>query len=168
MAVTRSCCQLIYAGALLLLGFSAVAGEPEIIRYTIRASGFERASETLREAIENQGLIPGPTSHFGEMLARTGPVLGHPVPRYAAAEIVSFCSASVSWGLVEEDTDNIALCPLTIALYTLPGEPQIVHLSYRDPGAGSAGLRRAAELMRAIARETVVTASRVLPEVLAD
>jgi hypothetical protein len=29
-------------------------------------------------------------------------------------------------------------------------------------------LRRAAELMRAIARETVVTAGRVLPEVRAD
>jgi hypothetical protein len=168
MTTRRSCCRLICAGLLFFLGFSAVAGEPEIIRYTIRPSDFERASETLREAIENQGLIPGPTSHFGEMLARTGPVLGHPLPRYERAEIVSFCSASVSWALVEEDLDNIALCPLTIALYTLAGELQTVHLSYRDPGVGSAGLRRAAELMRAIARETVVTAGRVLPEVRAD
>lgn len=148
---------------LLLLSFSAPADEVLIVRHAIFPSDFARAREALQDAIENQGLIAGPGSQFGEMLARTGPVLGRPVPIYEQAEIISFCSATVSWGLVEESPDNIALCPLTIALYTLPGESQTVHLSYRDPGSASAGLRRAAELMRSIATATVVAARRILP-----
>lgn len=148
---------------LLLLSFSALADETLIVRHAIFPSDFARAREALQDAIENQGLIVGPSSRFGEMLARTGPTLGRPVPLYEQAEILSFCSATVSWGLVEESPDNIALCPLTMALYTLPGELRTVHLSYRDSGSASPGRRRAAELMRTIATATVVAAGGALP-----
>lgn len=153
----------IFPWLLLLFSFSALADEARIVRQAIFPSDFSRAREALQDAIENQGLIVGPVSRFGEMLARTGPALGRPLPIYEQAEILSFCSATVSWGLVEESPDNIALCPLTIALYTLPGEPRTVYLSYRDPGSASAGLRRAAELMRSIATATVAAARRILP-----
>lgn len=153
----------IFPWLLLLLSFSALPDEARIIRHAIFPSDFSRAREALQDAIENQGLIVGPGSRFGEMLARTGPALGRPLPIYEQAEILSFCSATISWGLVEESPDNIALCPLTMALYTLPGEPRTVHLTYRDPGSASAGLRRAAELMRSIATATVVAARGVLP-----
>ena len=145
---------------LVLFACSALADEPLIVRHTISPSDFARAREALQDAIENQGLIAGPSSHFGDMLARTGPALGRPVAAYEQAEILSFCSATVSWGLVEESRDYIALCPLTIAIYTLPGEAATVHLSYRDPGSASPGMRRAAALLHAITSATITSARR--------
>jgi len=150
---------------LLLPAFAALAeqglpGEAQIVRHIIAPSDFARAREALQDAIENQGLIVGPGSRFGEMLARTGPALGRSLALYDEAEILSFCSATVSWGLVEESPDNIALCPLTVAVYTLPGEAGTVHLSYRDPGSASPGLLRAASLLREIAAATVRSARR--------
>jgi len=145
---------------LLVLSLPALADEAAIVRQSISPSDFARAREALQDAIENQGLIAGPSSRFGEMLARTGPTLGHPVPVYEQAEILSFCSATVSWGLVDESPDNIALCPLSIALYTLPGDAGTVHLSYRAPGSATPGLRRATALLRDIAAATVISARR--------
>jgi hypothetical protein len=144
----------------LLLACGIAQAEPLIHRLTIEPSDFPRASEALQEAIENQGLIPVARSRFGEMLARTGPVLGHPAPVYDQAEIAPFCSAMVSWGLVTENPDYIALCPLTIAIYTLAGQPGTVYLSYREPGSESAALRAASALLRDIATATV-TAARI-------
>ncbi len=145
---------------LLVLSLPALADEAAIVRQSISPSDFARAREALQDAIENQGLIAGPSSRFGEMLARTGPTLGHPVAVYEQAEILSFCSATVSWGMVEESPDNIALCPLTIAIYTLPGDAETVHLSYRAPGSATPGLRRATALLREIAAATVTSARR--------
>lgn len=147
-------------GFVLLLACSMAHGEPVVRQWVIKPSDFARASEALQEAIENQGLIPGPRNHFGEMLARTAPVLGHSVLVYDQAEIIPFCSATVSWALVTETSDYIALCPLTIALYTLTGQPETVYLSYRDPGSSSAALSTASALLRDIAIATV-TAARV-------
>jgi uncharacterized protein (DUF302 family) len=154
--------RILFALTCLLGLFSlpAWADEPVIVRQIISPSDFPRAREALQDAIENQGLIAGATSHFGEMLARTGPSLGRPVAFYDQAEVVSFCSATVSWGLVEEQAAYIALCPLTIAIYTLPGEKGTVYLSYRDPGSASPALRRAAALLRDIASATLISARR--------
>jgi hypothetical protein len=148
------------AGMGLLLACSTTHAQPVVRQLLIQPSDFSRASEALQEAIENQGLIPGPRNHFGEMLARTAPVLGHAVLVYDQAEITPFCSATVSWALVTENPDYIALCPLTIALYTLAGQPETVYLSYRDPGSASAALSAASVLLRDIATATV-TAARV-------
>lgn len=140
-----------------LVGGGACA-EPPLRQLTIHPSTFERASEALQDAIENQGLIPGPRNHFGAMLERTGPVLGNATPVYAQAEIVPFCSATVSWLLVKEKPERIALCPLTIAVYTLAGKPDTVYLSYREPGTDSPGLQAATALLDEISAATAVAA----------
>ncbi len=152
--------SLLLCLACTTLAVDALAEEPLIVRLIVPQSDFARAREALQDAIENQGLMVGASSRFGEMLARTGPALGRPLPVYEQAEIIPFCSATVSWGLVEENLDYIALCPLSIALYTLHGEVGVVHLSYRDPGAANAALRRAALLLRDIATATITSARR--------
>lgn len=152
------------AAALLAACWAVVAvAEPRIVHRVIEPSDFARASEALQDAIESQGLIPGPRSQFGEMLARTAPALGNPAPVFAQAEIFSFCSAQVSWALVLENPESIAYCPLHVALYTAPGAPGRVHLVYHDPGPATAGTRRASDLLHAIAEAAASQARRFVP-----
>lgn len=160
--------RLLLAALLLALSVTAAADgrapPARLVQHVVHPSDFARAREALQDAIENQGLIVGSVSHFGEMLARTAPALGHAAPVYGEAEILSFCSATASWAMVEENPALIAFCPLTIALYTLPGDPTRVHFVYRDPGTDSAGLRGARELLRTIAEAAVRQSRRVLSD----
>lgn len=84
------------------------------------------------------------------MLARTAPDLGHRADIYGDAEIFSFCSAQVSARMVAEDVRHIALCPMTIALYTLPGRPGSVFLASRPPALRSPAGEFARVLLRRI------------------
>jgi len=147
----------------LLLPAVADAGDG-IVHRIVEPSDYTLAREAILDAITGAGLIPGQISHFGDMLARTGPVLGHPVPAYAEAEVFSFCSATVSWALVVEDLQNIALCPLTVAIYTLPAAPERVHFVYREPDGNSEGRRRAQTLLREIVDAASTQARRYIPD----
>jgi hypothetical protein len=95
----------------------------------------------LHEAIANAGLSAPEVSHFGAMLARTAADLGHPADLYAEAEIFSFCSAAVAARVAATAREGIALCPLSIALYSLPDTPRRSRLAYRpSPDAGANAL----------------------------
>jgi hypothetical protein len=149
----------------LLCTLSAIAGpalaqaeQPSIA--TVKGSSYAATREALVDAIEAQGLVAGPISHFGEMLARTGPDLGKPKPIYGDAEVIQFCSAVAAWQMAEEDPHNIVNCPLSIAIYTLAGQPATVYLAYRVPGRSTVAVRRAAELLRDIVAATVDQARR--------
>lgn len=152
------------AGTSLLIFPSSAIADSDVVHRIVEPSDYALAREAILDAITGAGLIPGQISHFGEMLARTGPVLGHPLPAYAEAEVFSFCSASVSWALVVEDPQNIAYCPLTVALYTLPGAPQRVHFVYREPGGHSDGRQRAQALLREIVDAASTQARRYAPD----
>ena len=110
------------------------------------------------DAIEAEGLIPSPPSRFGDMLARTGPALGQDAVVYADAEVLHFCSARVAWQLARENPVNIAQCPLSMAIYTRPDEPEQVHLAWRQTLGDSAGSRAADALLERIAAQVAANA----------
>ncbi|HJV25243.1 MAG TPA: DUF302 domain-containing protein [Aromatoleum sp.] len=140
--------------ALGLPGSAARAAAPGVVVHALQPIAYEDARAALLDAMVDEGLAPPGINPFGEMLARTAPDLGHRADFFEHAEIFSFCSARISARLVTEDRHNIALCPLTIALYTLPAKPQTVFLSYRKPAIASTGGRLAHALLRRLVNRT--------------
>jgi uncharacterized protein (DUF302 family) len=113
----------------LLLASSAIADEGVKV---VAANGtFADVKEDLVAAIEQRGLVVSFTAHVGDMLERTGRDLGKTGKIYGRAEVIEFCSAAVSRAMMEADPLNLAYCPYTIAVYTLPGRPGVVHLARR-------------------------------------
>jgi uncharacterized protein (DUF302 family) len=139
---------------LFALATPAQAASPGVIVHALQPLAYEDARAALLDAMVDEGLAPPGINPFGEMLARTAPDLGHRADFFERAEIFSFCSARISARLVTEDRHNIALCPLTIALYTLPSKPETVFLSYRKPALASPGGRMARELLQRLLNRT--------------
>ena len=113
---------------------------------------YDDVKDSVVAAIEARGLLVDRVAHVGEMLDRTAKDLGASRRVYEKAEVIEFCSARVSRGMMEVDPRNLVYCPYTIAVYTLPGERGVVHLSYRRPPEAP-GMRPVAELLDAIAKE---------------
>jgi len=114
----------------MVLAGVAQAGD----RITIKVqSEFKPAREAVETAITNRGMIVNNVSHVGNMLERTGKEAGLGGALYGTAEVLEFCSAVVSRKMMEADPHNIIYCPYTIAIYTLPGDPNTTYLSYRQP-----------------------------------
>ena len=123
---------------------NAVAGDIHSLNL---AADFTMARESVVEAIEGAGLVVTATIPFNQMLARTATDLGKSGSPYANAEIIQFCSARLAWQLVEEDAGQLALCPLSIAVYSLAGESG-ARLSWRSPGRETPGRAQADDLLR--------------------
>lgn len=126
------------------LSASAMADD---IHSAILVADFVLARESVVEAIEGAGLVVTATIPFNRMLARTAADLGKPGSRYANAEIIQFCSARLAWQLVEEDAGQLALCPLSIAVYSLTGVSG-ARLSWRSPGRTTPAREQADDLLR--------------------
>lgn len=92
---------------------------------------FADVKQDLVVAIEQRGLVINSTAHVGDMLERTGRDLGKTKRIYDQAQVVEFCSASVSRATMEADPQNLVFCPYTIAVYTLPGKTGVVYLAHR-------------------------------------
>ena len=117
-----------YAG---LTGNSRAA-EDDIV--TVKVEGdFIDVSSNVRAAIIGKGINIANILPASEMLHRTGPAFGYKNAVYPDAVTYEFCSASISHKLARKHPDNIVLCPFTISVYTVSGEPGFVRLSYRIP-----------------------------------
>jgi uncharacterized protein (DUF302 family) len=127
-----------------MLPGSAMAGD---IQSANLAADFAVARESVVEAIEGAGLVVTASIPFNQMLVRTAADLGKSGSPYANAEIIQFCSARLAWQLVAEDAAQLALCPLSITVYSLTGELG-ARLSWRSPGRGSPARERADDLLR--------------------
>lgn len=110
--------------------------------------------EALVEAIEAEGLVVGAPLKFDDMLARTRLEREAGSGPYRAAEIVQFCSSRVAWQLAEEAIENLALCPMSIAIYVPRERPADVLLAWRSPGRGSAGRAAGDDLLRRLVERT--------------
>lgn len=143
-----------------LIASPGPARADEIRQLTLQPSRYADAREALVDAIETEGLVPSPPSQFGDMLRRTGPALEQSSPAYADAEVLHFCSARIAWQLARENPLNIAQCPLSMAIYTLPDEAGTVRLSWRTAIGDSPGARAANELLERIARQVADNAGR--------
>jgi uncharacterized protein (DUF302 family) len=136
----------------LVLSSSVALAEDWVVRHKVEAS-FAEASEAIVMAIENRGLVVNYTSHIADMLNRTGADLGASRQIFDKAQIIEFCSASLSRKMMETDPHNIVLCPFAISIYTLPGEEN-TWIAYRKPMGG------AAKLVEPLLREIVAEAGR--------
>ena len=108
---------------------------------------FPSAREALIESIEADGLVVSAVIPFGGMLERTASGLGKGVSPFVDAEIVQFCSAKLARQLVEEDPAQIALCPLSIAVFSTRVAPEQIVYAYHALGLGSAGRIGASKLL---------------------
>lgn len=110
-------------------------------QYRKQLSGdFSEVRDALTMAIENRGLVVNYVSHIADMLHRTGNDIGASKSIFEQAEIIEFCSASLSRRMMEADPHNIVLCPFAISVYSLPGEPGKVWITYRQPQGSAAKL----------------------------
>ena len=152
--ILRRGVRRLVGAVLCAAALAAGAADPDIVVRELEPATYPDAREALEDALAEEGLPAATVSGFGAMLARTAPDLGHRADLYAQAEIFSFCSARVAARMAAEDVRHIALCPLTVALYTLPNEPTRVNLAYRRPGPDSPAGHLAAELLARIAART--------------
>ena len=132
-------------GLLLALPAAADGGASVV---TAKGS-FADVKDDLVIAIEQRGLLINATSHVGDMLRRTGRDLGKTQRIYDQAEVLEFCSATVSRAMMEADPHNLVYCPYTIAIYTLPQKPGVVYLAHREYPR-SAALKAVADLLDGI------------------
>lgn len=87
----------------------------------------------VESAILDMGLAIDFVSYTGDMLSRTMADVGSDVEIFSGATLYNFCSATVSRQVLEADPANVAYCPYTIFVYSLPESPNetiIGHQTY--------------------------------------
>ncbi|MCB1963957.1 MAG: DUF302 domain-containing protein [Rhodocyclaceae bacterium] len=144
-----------------LLGLPALAEDTRVIR--VEPSRYPIARDALKFSIENAGLIVSSVSAFGQMLTRTAPDLGHRADLYRDAEVMAFCSARVAATLAAEARTNIALCPLTMTVYSLPDTPGAVFIAWRTLDGDSPGAKMGNALLESIGAEAAEAAELAPP-----
>lgn len=139
----------------LALGVAAAAGAEEtLVVRELPGGDFALVREALVEAIEAEGLVVGATLKFDDMLARTRLEREAGSGPYRAAEIVQFCSSKIAWQLAEEAPENLALCPMSIAIYVPRARPAAVLIAWRSPGRGSPGRAAGNDLLQRLVERT--------------
>ncbi len=108
---------------------SAYCKDPVVI-YKINGD-YDEVWEDLKMALNDRGLVISSVSHVGEMLERTGKALGRTRKIYERAKVMEFCSAVVSRDMLEVNPHYISFCPYQIMVYSLPGKPDEIYISYR-------------------------------------
>jgi len=142
---------------LLLTAATWVCAQSEPVVEVKARGSFDDVKQMLILAIENRGLVVNHQSPVGEMLERTGKDIGASKRVYERAELVEFCSATLSRQVMEADHRLLALCPFGIGIYVLPGETGIVHLVYRkapeSAGPAASALTQVNRLLQEIVQE---------------
>lgn len=125
-----------------------------------KAGNFDDVRDAVDMAITGRGLVVNNVSHVGEMLERTGKDLGGARQIFLKAEVLEFCSATVSRKMMESNPDNIVFCPYTISVYMVPEKPGEVRVAYRKPQivgspASQKALKAVDELLSGIVEEAL-------------
>lgn len=109
----------------LVIGLSTQAAmAQEMVSYTTTLE-FDDVTFGVENAITDLGLVIDNISHVGAMLERTREATDSDVVLFEAAEVYSFCSATLSRQVMEADPMNIAFCPYNIFVAQLPGSDQV-------------------------------------------
>ena len=150
--MVRALALALVAGGLTVPGTSVRAAD-EVARHATKGS-YDEVKDAVVAAIEAKGLIIDRVAHVGDMLARTAKDVGATRRLYEKAEVLEFCSARVSREMMAADPHQLAFCPYTIAVYTLPGTPGTVYVSYRRPPRAP-GMDGVHKLLAEIVREAL-------------
>ncbi|MFT4795668.1 MAG: hypothetical protein ACJAVR_003614 [Paracoccaceae bacterium] len=140
---------LVAAAPLAIVAPVVAANDTPARTYQVNAP-FEDVVFDLRLAIEGRGYKVDNVSHVGEMLNRTAAAVGASVQVYDHAEVIQFCSATLSRKVMEADAMNIAFCPYGIFAYQ-PFGTQTVTVGYRRFPEGA--MQEVDALLDSIARE---------------
>jgi uncharacterized protein (DUF302 family) len=147
---TNAVAIALWVGAAGLIAAEPGLAQTEAVTEVTARGSFDDVKQQLVLAIENRGLIVNHESRVGEMLERTGKDLGVANQIYVRAEVLEFCSATLSRQVMEADPRLLALCPYGIGIYSLRGETDTVHLVYRRPP--SKGAEAAARVLQQVDR----------------
>ncbi|PRY91853.1 DUF302 domain-containing protein [Donghicola tyrosinivorans] len=115
--------------AALCLSASATFAEEPVIYETDQS--FDDVTFGLESAIIDAGLVIDHISHTGEMLERTRADIGSDKVLFQAADVYSFCSASVSRSVMEADLKNVMYCPYDIFVMVAADKPDTTVIGYR-------------------------------------
>lgn len=129
---------------LCFLAIQAPVAADEIVSVRAIKGDFADVRDRVTFAVESQGLVVDHVSKVGAMLERTARDVGATRQVFADAEVLEFCSALLSRGMVEADVSLLAYCPYGIAVYTLPGDPATTYVAYRRVTAGATGSQKQA------------------------
>ena len=152
---TASAAILLFAG----LTHGALAADEYMAVFT-KTGSFDDVRDAVEMAIIDRGMVVNNVSRVGEMLERTGKDLGETRHIFLKAEILEFCSATMSRRMMESDPDNIVFCPYAISVYVVPEKPGEVRVAYRKlqiagSPAPQKALKAVEELLSTIVREVL-------------
>lgn len=125
----------ILAASAFVLVTSPARAQEEVTTFTTDAP-FAEVIADLEDAVVNRGFVVDYHGHIGDMLARTAGDIAGSKPLYKAAEILQFCSATISRKAMEADIANIAYCPYVLFAYEAAEDPGKVTLGFRRLPAG--------------------------------
>lgn len=135
---------------LVLLATPAFA--QELVTYETD-QGFDDVAFGLESAILDAGLVIDHVSHVGDMLERTRADVGSDVVLFDDANVYSFCSATVSREVMEEDPMNVGFCPYDIFLFTRPETPGTTTIGFRAYPEGA--MQKVEEMLDGLARAAI-------------
>ncbi|MYZ50030.1 DUF302 domain-containing protein [Propylenella binzhouense] len=143
--------------AFLLAGGPASAEPAGVTIYTTDGA-FEDIRQNVEDAIVDRGFVIDYQGHVGEMLNRTASDVGATTTVYAHADLLQFCSATLSRAAMEADPANIAFCPYVVFVYELADGKGRQHVGFRHLDGGTsadskAALQKVNDLLDEIARE---------------
>jgi hypothetical protein len=131
----------------------AAASAQDVQTLVVDDSPFELAYESLVETIEGEGYVVASVQHFGDMLDRTTQLAPGGAPSvYLHARVVLFCSARLAHAMRQEDPTQIALCPLSVALYVRRNKPTQVVFAWRGPTPSTPARQQAEVLLNDVVR----------------
>lgn len=120
--------KLLLSAALVVAAASASA---QSATFYSTSEAFDDVSFAVESAIIDLGLVVDNVSHVGDMLNRTGEDVGSTKELYDAADVYTFCSATVSRKVMEAHPMNIVYCPYSIFVAQLTGSDEVV-VGYQD------------------------------------
>ncbi len=132
-----------------LIAAATTAAAEEPFMYVTDQS-FDDVTFGLESAIIDAGLVVDHISHTGDMLERTRADVGSDVMLFEAADVYSFCSATVSRSVMEADPLNLMYCPYDIFVAVLADKPNETVIGFRPYPDGP--MQEVHELLDGIAR----------------
>lgn len=109
----------------------------------------------LVDAIESRGLVVSYIAHTANMLQRTAEAVGSIEHTYEYGDTLLFCSAELTHKLTAANPHHMPLCPYSISIYALAGEPGVIYLAIRAPEKGVPAYQAIHELLEGIIYDTV-------------
>ena len=124
------------AALILLLGAFAAQANPlqtdNERKFMVRSEqSAEDSLFALEQAVIGKGLKIAYHSHFGDMLARTREDVGSDKVLFTKADLLVFCSATLTRKMIEAEITDISFCPYTIFVFERPEEPGASYVGFR-------------------------------------